>query len=389
MKRILLAAVVIVLWSQASLSATDMATDARLRNIEERLNLLDDRENFLNENLHKSMSVSGYADAAFTVDSRKDVNPSFQMRHLSLFFTQDINESWHFFSEIEFENAPQFEAGTPMTVWNCGPDNICGGAGAADDTQTTINTLSTSQGTIFTEAVNMNLKWRPTVNFRIGRFFTPAGIWLIDHYPPFVATQIRPKHIRKIFPQTTDGLMLYGITSVMKHFISYDFYIGNGEGNTASADMNTNKASGLRLEMDLPFFHETTIGGSFYKAVQNDGTDKTAAGLHAKIRDAGYEIQTEYADASLKPTAGSSYHRRGYYIQGQYRIRNWSIGLRHDFYNPDTNLDTAETTRSVFGSYYINQDMNIKLEHHIVHLADPTSDDYNMTLLSLNANLGN
>jgi hypothetical protein len=68
---------------------------------------------------------------------------------------------------------------------------------------------------------------------------------------------------------------------------------------------------------------------------------------------------------------------------------DWSIGLRHDYYDQNTGLDTAETTRSIFGSYYINQDMNIKLEHHIVELADPGSEDYNTTILSLNANLGN
>lgn len=386
MKRRLIAAFVIGFWSHASLSATDAETDIRLQKIEDRLNLIDDREAYMNENLHKSMSVSGYADAAFAVDSRKDVNPSFQVHHLSLFFTQDISRHWNFFSEIEFEDAPQFEGTDPITVWDCGADNICGNG---DDTQTTINTLSSGQGKIFAEAVNMNLKWRPTANFRIGRFFTPAGIWSIDHYPPFVATQLRPKHIRKIFPQTTDGLMFYGIASLLNHFLSYDFYIGNGEGNAASVDMNTNKAAGLRLEMDLPFFHETTVGTSYYQEIMNDETDKTATGLHAKIRDGGYEIQTEYAEASLKPATGNPYHRRGYYVQGQYRWMDWSIGLRHDYYDQNTGLDTAETTRSIFGSYYINQDMNIKLEHHIVELADPGSEDYNTTILSLNANLGN
>jgi len=387
MKRILIAPLVVMcLWSQASLTATDSDINSRLQNIEDRLSVIEDQSAYPNDATRKGMTVSGYADASYAVDSRKDINPSFQLRHLSLFFTQNINRRWHFFSEIEFEHAPKFESGDQITVQDCGADAICGNS---DDSVKTINTLSSSEGQIFTEALNLNYKWRPTANIRIGRFFTPAGIWSIDHYPPFVATLIRPKHIRKIFPQLTDGAMVYGITSLFDHFISYDFYLGNGEGNSAYTDLNTNKAAGVRLEMDLPVLHQSRIGVSYYQEIMNDGTDKSASGFHTKLRWAGYEIQAEYADARLTTSANDTYRRRGYYIQGQYRFRDWSVGLRHDFYNPDSRLDNSETTRSIFGSYYISEDLNIKLEHHIVALTDPAMEDYDTTILSLNANLGN
>ena len=366
-----------------SRAATTDELEARLQALQEELSTITQYETSNQQN--HGMTVAGYTDAAYISDSRNSVSPTIHLQHLSLFFKQEISQQWRFFSEIEFEHTPQFETGNPITVQDCGPDKICG---TLDDTNTTINTLEISTGTIFTEALNLDFNWRSYASFRIGRFFTPAGIWSIDHYPPFVATQERPRHIREIFPQTTDGILVFGIAPVFKHFVSYDLYAGNGEGNISQDDENNHKALGLKLNFDLPYLNNFMVGTTLYHDVLNDDTDKKAFGVHAKIRQGDVELQSEYANALLKPAIGNSYRKQGYYLQGLYQLNNWTLGLRYDFYDSQTSLKVNETTRSVFVNYHITENLNMKLETHAVNLQDPALEDYYKTIISINASLG-
>jgi len=387
MKKIFGIIIVFIIWSTTGLAGSNKDFDTRVQLLEERINVLEDQNEFIDKKVANRLIISGYADAAYRVDSRKTIADSFDLHHLSLFLSQKIDNNWHFFSEIEFEDAPKFQATDPVTVHvDCGIDTICGNS---DDSFATINTLNSAEGKIYTEALNLTYDWRSYANFRIGRFFTPAGIWSIDHYPPYTATQVRPRHIREIFPQTTDGIMLTGITALFDHFFSYDAYISNGEGNTAHIDQNNNKAVGLRVEIDVPVFSQTTFGVSIYDEILNDKTDKSATGLHFKIRQGMKEIQSEYAEATLDSPSIGKYQRRGYYFQAQHHFNNWSAGLRYDYYSQDTRVDNAEVTRSLFSSYHISEDLSIKLEHHIINFNDTNAEDYNTTLLSLIANLSN
>lgn len=376
------------IWPLFAHAATLAELEARLQTLEEEIRLINEHGDKLSDKVNQSMSVGGYTDATYAIDSQNTTKPSFHLHHLSLHFKQHINESWRFFSEFEFEDGPQFSAGDPITVLiDCGADTICGGTGSADDTTSTINTLSTSEGKIFTEAFNLDFTWRSYASFRIGRFFTPAGIWSIDHYPPFVATIERPRHIRNIFPQITDGAMLYGIAPIANHFVSYDLYTSNGEGNSAHEDSNSHKALGLRVNLDLPYLDNTNIGATYYHDILNDGTNKTAVGLHSELRLNHYEIQAEVADALLKQQPGN-YHRRGYYLQGLYRFTRWTLGLRYDYYNADSRLAVDEITRTAFANYHITESMNLKLEHHIINNEDPGLVDHQKTIISISASLG-
>ena len=365
-------------------AATTAELEARLQALQEEIRAITQYETSNRQD--QGMTVAGYTDAAYTVDSRNSISPSIHLHHLSLFFKQEISQKWRFFSEIEFEDTPQFETGNPVSVLvDCGIDTMCG---TPDDTYTTINTLGTSEGKIFTEALNLDFSWRAYASFRIGRFFTPAGIWSIDHYPPFVATQERPRHIRKIFPQTTDGITLYGITSVFTHFVSYDLFAGNGEGNSSQEDQNNHKALGLRLNLDLPYLNNFTVGTTLYYDILNDGTDKNAFGMHTKIRQGDVELQAEYANGLLKPMIGNSYRKLGYYLQGLYQLDNWTLGLRYDFYDSQTRLKVNETTRSLFVNYHITENLNLKLEQHATDFQDPAVENCYKTIISINASLG-
>ena len=130
------------------------------------------------------VKISGYADAELRITDSSNANNSFSIHHLSLFFSKKVHEKWQFFSEIEFEDAPFIES------------------------KHTDNTAETVQGKILVEQVYIEYQPQLGLELRFGRFLTPAGIWNIFHYYPYVPTQTRPLFVRKVFPEFSDGIQI-------------------------------------------------------------------------------------------------------------------------------------------------------------------------------------
>ena len=330
--------------------------------LEKEIDVLKENTTELSTRLDDAMSVSGYTDAEYTSDSKKGGNADgFRIHHLSLFFEKRISDQWRFFSEIEYADGPKFEG-------------------------------KTAEGKIFAEAANLSYAWRPDLSFRLGRFFTPAGIWNVDHYPPFVPTQERPLHIRDIFPQIFDGAMVYGTRPIGGSFLKYDLCWGNGEGNAGRKDGNSEKATGLNVGLLLPFLKHTEIGLTYYGDTDNSRTEKLAGGAHAKIKAGGFALQSEYARGDYKPTSGSDYTNTGYYGQFMYNFRDWTIGMRHSVYDKNTAtdaIDNKQVANGAFVNYHISHALVVKLEHHLFSYNNDTKDEYESTIFSVVAYLGN
>ncbi|MCK5358983.1 MAG: hypothetical protein KAJ95_00050 [Gammaproteobacteria bacterium] len=316
--------------------------------------------------------INGYVDAEYKVDSRSNVNSGFRLHHLSLFFKKQITQKWRFFSEIEYEDAPKFE-----------------GEGEAQPAPAKGEIVDDAEGKIFVEAVNIDYLWQPTMSFRVGRFFTPAGIWSIDHYPPFVPTQIRPGHIRKVFPQVVDGAAAYGTFVLGESFLNYDLFVGNGEGNTGKQDNNGTKAVGVRSYLLLPMLNYFEVGVSGYVDELNNSDDKTAIGMHLKIRSGMFTLQAEAADAKIEPLSAATYHTKGYYGQILYQPADeWTVGYRHDVYDEDDTAVKKVTTDSVFVNYHVNTDITLKAEIHDIEDEDASVEDHKLSIFSLVYYLG-
>lgn len=349
-----------------------------LRGLEEQLEILKDEVEVLqdqleevNQNNFNQMTISGYTDIEYHESSKTDAEPGFRLHHLSLFFEKRITDKWKFFSEIEYEDAPKFESE--------GDKDANGGAVFKDH-----------YGKIYVESVNFSYFFNPMLNFRGGRFFTPAGIWSVDHYPTFVPTQIRPEHIRSIFPQVVDGVMLYGTAPMGNTFLNYDLYFGNGEKTSGKSDNNSEKASGIKLAFLLPMLKYFEIGASGYQDTLLDGTDKLAIGSHLKLKFSKFTLQGEYAKATFDRTDGTSDGRVGYYGQFQFDTQHWTLGVRQDYYDEDDTDNNDRTAASGFVNYHVNDSIVIKLEHHVVDYKDDTSDeDYNHSIGSVVIYLGN
>lgn len=326
----------------------------------------------LTEQIDRSMQLSGYADVEYKGSSEPGINEEFRMHHLSLFFTKQFDNRLKFFSEIEYEDTPKF-------------DGVNDGSGD----------LKSASGKIFVEAINFDWNHSQHFNIRVGRFFTPAGIWSEDHYPPFVATQERPLHIRKIFPQLVDGASIFGSTEFMPdHFFNYTSFIGNGESNVSGKkDLNSNKAVGFKGDYKAPWLDDFTLGFTLYndnKDSSNKDVEKFAYGFHLLLRQNNLTFQSEYAASDIESTDPiNDYKSKGYYAQFIYGFDQWSIGYRYDFFDKKS-IDLEEVQRnSFFINYRLNEYFSLKGEYHDDRHQDPAIDEYGYYIFSITGYLGN
>lgn len=356
---------------------------------EDDLSLVEDEINTIKEERDTATKLSGYVDAEYINDSRNSAimnaqgdKYGFRIRHLSLFVTKKFNQKWSFFSEAEFEDGTFIDSGGPA---------------------------SNTSGSIYAESINMDYQWRPSQYLRIGRDFTPAGIWSTDHYPPFVATQDTPMFFEAhaIFPGVIDGVDAHGTLPIGKSFLEYDAYVANGDSTPGQSDNNRQKAFGGRVNFILPAFKLLHIGASFFRdtdpynytgdpSVMLDSR-KTSYGFHGKLKVDNWTVQAEYAQDTRKPLDGGATAETkqvGYYLQALYDVNQWSIGYRYDFFNPDKSASTKVDAKDnvVFVDYHVSPVIVCKLEHHMVKDHSLVSTygkaDYSRTILSIAYYLG-
>lgn len=374
MKKTIICAAIFMLSPSVSMSAT---LEERLQKLEGDVEIARDAA----ESTASHLSVTGYADTEYISTNKSNTKAGFRIHHFSMFLKKQISDDLRFFSEIEYEDGPYYEP-------------------AKGTTPTTVGS-----GKIFAEAVNFDYQWRADTSMRVGRFFTPAGIWSVDHYPPFVTTQERPQHIRLIFPQLVDGAAIsgnhplglpFGALAGGNAFVNYDLFIGNGETTLfdGSGDANSTTAIGLRSTVSLPITSQFDVGATLYRDKLASAADpaqpkKDALGIHAKIRQGAYGFQGEYAKASYKPTnpAGGNYDRKGYYGQLSYDINKWTLGYRYDFYDPKSTVtDDGTKIHSAIVNYHVSKNVVLKWEHHLAN-AEDTTKDYFKNIASIAVNL--
>ncbi|MBL1277313.1 MAG: hypothetical protein COB30_014620 [Ectothiorhodospiraceae bacterium] len=341
--------------------------EEKLLEMEEELFISTEGLYDINTRVDSQMTISGYTDVEFISTSQPGKPDGFRLHHMSLFFEKNMNDKWRFFSEVEYEDAPKFE-----------------GTGKNDP-------LKASEGKIFLEAVNMTYFWKQEVNFRFGRMFTPAGIWSVDHYPTFVPTQNRPQHIRKIFPQNVDGTQVFGTVVVGSGFLSYDLYVGNGRSaNSGKTDDNSSKSKGAKMSFIFPVLNHFELGTSYYVDPQDSiksGEELIATGFHGKIRAGQTTLQFEVANAEWDTTEAE-----GSYAQLLHDWNKYTLGVRTDSYDNDsanTATQSEISVNSIFANYHFNENVTIKIEHHVIDNENSAIKDYEKTIVSIVGYLGN
>lgn len=313
--------------------------------------------------LSRLVDVSGYADAEYTLTDQKSENSKFRIRHLSLFFTKDIQKEWKLFTEVEFEDAPRIESNT-----------------AAD-------TVSRAQGTIFVE--QMYIQYHPAINWdvRVGRFLTPAGVWSIYHYPPYVPTQTSPLLYKVIFPEVSDGVQLRNSFSLGNSTIDTHLYLANGSGNPGAADRNENKAVGARANLDV--LNGLSAGLSYYREKDNKDVMKNSYGVHLLYDYMNFKFQAEYAIRHNRPVNARSFNDAGSYAQVSYDTGKWTLAGRLDWY--DSNVALANTSQFRYTgavNYHFAHNVVGKAEYNRNTFKDPVTKDFNEAILAIVVAIG-
>lgn len=317
-----------------------------LQELKDEINIIEEQDAESSEKLSKITEISGYADVEYKFTNKDGDNDGFRLHHLALFFKKQINDNWKFFSEIEYEDGAKIEA-------------------------------NNMEGKIFVEALSLEYQLNQYLNLRFGRFLTPAGIWNVEHYPPFVTTQLRPLHIRKIFPQNSDGIGIYGTDIKNNILIDYSFYLGNGIDASGAGDINENKAVGGQVKFHFPILNETILGLSAYKDVDKSNIDINAYGVDLKVKYDNFTLQSEYAKGEYEDKS----EKYGYYVQLIYDISNFSLVYRYDILKE---LKSKYKIDSFALNYHFTPYIVAKLEHHLKKIED---DNINDTILSISAYL--
>ncbi|HXI09673.1 MAG TPA: porin [Thermodesulfobacteriota bacterium] len=311
--------------------------------------------------LSKLVDVSGYADAEFIFTGQEDERNRFRIRHLSLFFTKDIQKEWKLFTEIEFEDAPRIESNP-----------------ASD-------TVKKSQGTLFVE--QMYIEYHPATNWdvRAGRYLTPAGIWSIYHYPPYVPTQTSPLFYKVIFPEVSDGILLRNSFSVFDSALDTHLFVANGSDNPGSTDRNQNKAVGARVNLGI--MNGLSLGASFYGEKDNQDIRRSSYGAHLLYGYGNFRLQTEFAFRHNNTSGGID--DRGLYAQLSYDIKSWEIAGRADWYDKNDKVSKDAHYRYTGAlNYHFAHNVVGKIEYDRNEFDDPAIKDYNEVIMAIVVAIG-
>lgn len=169
---------------------------------------------------------------------------TFAMGNIDLYFDANPHPDWRALAEIRFTNAPRGRI-----------NNFGGLAGEfeREDTQqfdpnsTVVNAPMWLGGVVIERAW---IEWNryPAFQVRTGNFFTPFGIWNVDHGQPTLISSFLPQFmLQNYFPIRQTGVQLLGSFFMEDWELAYRAWITNGREDMTSLDFNDDKAVGTRV----------------------------------------------------------------------------------------------------------------------------------------------
>lgn len=199
--------------------------------------------------LDAGMRVFGFMDVAFhkAFIAKNDVlhgvvndKPAFLIPHVNLYFSSTVNSTTTALVELRFGFFPQ------------GQEDFLPDYSRVDNRAIDPHTAEEiSYGGVSIERAKITWKPFDAAAITVGRFFTPFGIWNIDHSPTVVIPILLPWiMVRQTAPLAQTGAMLHGRFFPGHGFrLDYALTVSNGRGPAESFyDVDNNKALGLRLK---------------------------------------------------------------------------------------------------------------------------------------------
>jgi len=175
--------------------------------------------------------MGGYSSAGLTLERNGEAQAA--INEVSLIVTWNGGSRWSLFGELELEN--------PLS-WN-------------DDRQ-----FHTKESHVDLERLYLDYNISEKANIRAGRFLTPSSRWNLLHAPPLVWTSTRPLATSRLFPEETNGAMVFGATPFMGGAFEYKVFAELLEDQEQDGDkLRFKHVRGARLS----YKNQSDIGVSF------------------------------------------------------------------------------------------------------------------------------
>jgi len=167
-----------------------------------------------------STRLQGYMVAAF---ARHEGTPAtFDQEEFSLYFNSPLSDRLNVFAELEFFHDRRL----------VDPEN-----GATEDV-----------ARARLERALIDYHPSDAVQFRLGKFLTPFGSWIVNHADPLQLTTSRPQVVEETVPEASTGLLFRGTLFHGEWEADYRLWAANGRGRDPDRhDANFRKAYGGRL----------------------------------------------------------------------------------------------------------------------------------------------
>lgn len=215
------------------------------------------------KNTLDGFSLGGYA--ATKANIHPDGNKDASLKDISLFLRWEGDTRWRVFTELELEKPLYWESDSKLTV---------------------------NQARLNLERLYVDYNLSENLNLRAGRFFTPVGHWNLIHADPLVWTTTRPLATTRLFPQSTNAVMLFGSKSIDTKVIDYSVYVeavknSDNERNLGDAEnlkgIHVSLSGEAGLGLSLLEFNELTPIDNKYRMI----------GLDFQTNIKGWELSAE------------------------------------------------------------------------------------------------
>lgn len=286
-----------------------------------------ERVTALEENLLGRVNLTGYYSFEYINEDSPAVG-AFRQHQLAFFISRQVNR-WNFFSEVEFEYAPAYDAVNQV--------------------------FSRGNGGIKVERAWMEYSHNRYFSVRAGKQFFPT-YWQVYHFPHLTLSTQRPLNASStLFPREFVGASVYGTMSkpvgASEFGVGYNVYIANNQvPDDGRRDQRDEKALGGKVQLQFPVagrlkkFDVAVDGyrGRLSNARATQASD-TIWGMDTQLEIDRFLFLGEYARGNSLRVK-----RFGYYLQPAVRlndelvafyraervedpqpIRGGTIGIRH------------------------------------------------------------
>lgn len=294
--------------TDASADTADMMAEAEAADIEQELLAVGDAQ----ADEYK-LDLYGFADFTYVhAIKHQAFSPpynSFAVGRLNVYLASDLGDNWRSLAEVRFTYLPHGASVVDDTGQSSRIDTTVGD-------YTDLNRPIRVGGTVI-ERAWVEYSAHPLLNFRLGHWLTPYGIWNVDHGSPVIVGVRRPFVVGEaLLPQSQTGIQMHGTYNIDPVQLGYHLTLSNGRGPIdAYQDLDNNKALGGRLFMRADTgAGNIGVGVSGYRGTYTDRTDEFTLDTDGNF-GIDYPRTAEYDEASW--AADAKWEWGGFLLQSE------------------------------------------------------------------------